>query len=141
MADRHVIRWDGYDLESDSEGALVKWDDYATLEAEKQQIEAENRKAREACPVARMQDYHDAPLLTVVREQVSQLFRMQSRAEAAESQLHTLREAVREKVDKLEGYGFECIAGPLEKATDWQALRALVLTPQGETSDQAENKP
>jgi len=48
--------------------------------------------AKEECPVSRMQDYLDAPLLTAVKEQVSQCFRYQSRAEAAEARCAALED-------------------------------------------------
>lgn len=54
------------------------------------ELEQEIAEAREACPVVRRQDYFDASLLTLVNEEISQLFRMQSRAEAAEARIGLL---------------------------------------------------
>ena len=53
-------------------------------------LRQEIAEAREACPAIRMDRFADAPILDLVNEQVSQLFRMQSRAEQAEA---TLRQA------------------------------------------------
>lgn len=47
--------------------------------------------AREACPAARMQRFFDASLLTLVNEEVGQLFKMQSRAESAEREVAALK--------------------------------------------------
>lgn len=35
---------------------------------------------------------------------------------------------LQEIVAKLEGYGFECEAGPLEKCEDWKALKSFAAT-------------
>jgi hypothetical protein len=51
-----------------------------------EQAQREVAEAREACPAVRMDRFADAPLLALVNEQVSQLFRMQSRAEKAEAE-------------------------------------------------------
>lgn len=59
----------------------------ATLEGEKAALEAEIAAAREACPVVRMEKYADAPLQALINEEISQLFAMQARAEAAEARL------------------------------------------------------
>jgi chromosome segregation ATPase len=48
-------------------------------------LEKERDEAREACPAIRMQKFFDAPLLTLVQQEIRQLFWMQSRAEQAES--------------------------------------------------------
>lgn len=63
-------------------------------------------QAREACPVVRMQDYVDAPLLVIVKEQVSQLFRMQSRAEKAEAALASATE----RHARIQGHAANCVA-------------------------------
>jgi hypothetical protein len=46
-------------------------------------LEAEIAEAREACPAVRMDRFADAPILALVNEQVSQLFRAQSELEQA----------------------------------------------------------
>lgn len=57
------------------------------LRASRDALEVEIATAREACPIVRTQNFCDASLLTLVEYEVSQLFRMQSRAEAAEAHL------------------------------------------------------
>jgi hypothetical protein len=51
------------------------------------ELKAEIAEAREACPIVRRQDYFDAPLLTLINAEISQLFQWQSRAEKAEAAL------------------------------------------------------
>jgi len=67
----------------------------AATHAAHQKLEAEIAEAREACPVVRRQDFFDAPLLTLIEQEVSQLFQMQVRAEKAEAQTAATHAAIR----------------------------------------------
>jgi hypothetical protein len=65
--------------------------DLADLRAALARAQQEIAEAREACPIVRRQDYFDAPLLTLIEQEVSQLFQMQSRAEQLEADLTAMR--------------------------------------------------
>ena len=80
-------------------------DTIRAAEAEIGRLAQDIATAREECPAVRMQDYADAPLLTLVREEISQLFRMQARAEAAEAsrdEWRTLAQEWRPIVEKVQ---------------------------------------
>jgi hypothetical protein len=66
---------------------------------ERDELTAEIAAAREACPLVRRQDYFDAPLLTLIEHEISQLFQMQSRAEKAEATHGTLLPYVQHKAE------------------------------------------
>lgn len=74
----------------------------AVLDEQVQTLEAEIADAREACPVVRRQDYFDAPLLTLIEAEISQLFSWQSQAEAAVKRTQEL-ERERDRLLKMAG--------------------------------------
>ena len=57
--------------------------------------------AREACPLVRQQEYFEAPLMTLVEQEIRQLLAMQSRAEQAEAAVTQARAEVLEEVEQI----------------------------------------
>lgn len=103
----------------------------ARLERERDEAEAQIVSAREECPLARRQDYFDTPLPALVAAQVSELFGWQSRAEAAESELTTLRARVAkmEKALKRISRSHDCGCAPC--VGQWRSQVTLVIANEG----------
>lgn len=109
-------------------------------EARCRQLQAEIADAREACPAVRMDKFAEAPLLALVNEQVSQLFRMQSQAEAAEARCqavtaerdearYALRQvrAVFNALNVGQDYALDCVAQALDRPGEAETtLRATL---------------
>lgn len=117
-------------------GGLYAW------KSKHDELQAEIAAAREACPAVRMQRFFDASLLTLVEEEVSQLFRMQSRAEHAEAQCDVLRAALvclvgvdgRGELEQLEAVMRLMPAPAEDKAATIDAIRVLIATVKSATS-------
>ena len=73
----------------------------AALKQECDVLGQEIADAREACPLVRQQEYFEAPLMTLVEQEIRQLLAMQSRAEQAEAAVTQARAEVLEEVEQI----------------------------------------
>jgi tRNA A37 N6-isopentenylltransferase MiaA len=118
-------------LRSDADEAEEAAETIVSLHQQLAQRDKAIAEAMEACPAGRMQRFFGATLLELVNEEVSQLFRMQSRAEAAEARIATLEQAARFCYEEMRLQ----VSG---RASFTDALDALdaALFPNGAATDQ-----
>lgn len=107
---------------------LYSADTIERLERERDEAAAQIVSAREECPLVRRQDYFGTPLPALVAAQVSELFGWQSRAEAAESELTTLRSRVarlEEAAWFVRDHLAYALAGPFGTAGEARAIAKI----------------
>lgn len=115
------------------------------LKRERDEAVAQIVSAREECPLVRRQDYFGTPLPALVAAQVSELFGWQSRAEAAEAELTTLRARLAKMEEALTfaSGAFETIRLNLvhnlnepERSAFWGAVQARTKVDAALTEEQ-----